>query len=150
MRDLQRGRSFRNSSLQVAYVPVVLATSPCAPADRHPFHFSLQEARFFALYSITDKSSSFFGVRTSLPASHSVTIPSCHTHDVASPSSQPFIVGLIADLTGETRYAFIFLLAMLLAPVPVLLWRVDVAGGRERARRYAKEEQGVASRTAIE
>lgn len=52
-----------------------------------------EEARFFALYSITDKSSSFLG---------------------------PAVVGLIADFTGSIRYGFIFILVALLLSLPIL------------------------------
>jgi UMF1 family MFS transporter len=71
-----------------------------------------QEARWFGLYSITDKSSSFFG---------------------------PAIVGLIADRT-QIRFGFVFLFAMLALPLPLLWWAVDVHQGREQARVYAAED----------
>ncbi|KAI0773147.1 autophagy-type protein 22 [Trametes elegans] len=67
-----------------------------------------EEARWYALFSITDKSSSFVG---------------------------PLIVGLIADTTGNIRYAFFFLVAMIWAAVPILM-SVDVERGREDAQRY--------------
>ncbi|CED83057.1 Major facilitator superfamily domain, general substrate transporter [Phaffia rhodozyma] len=73
-----------------------------------------QEARWFGLYSITDKSSSFFG---------------------------PFVVGLIADATGEIRYGFIFLLLILILPLPVLIYRVDVPAGREDAKQYNQHHE---------
>ncbi|KAG8944675.1 Autophagy protein 22 [Tulasnella sp. 424] len=77
-----------------------------------------EEARWYGLYSITDKSSSFFG---------------------------PLVVGLIADATGNIRYAFFFLFFMLLVPVPILLGAVDVERGREDAARYS-EAKDAASR----
>ncbi|KAI0354428.1 autophagy-type protein 22 [Trametes cingulata] len=67
-----------------------------------------EEARWYALFSITDKSSSFVG---------------------------PLVVGLIADTTGNIRYAFFFLVAMIWAAVPILM-AVDVERGREDAQRY--------------
>ncbi|KAL0948348.1 hypothetical protein HGRIS_010934 [Hohenbuehelia grisea] len=67
-----------------------------------------EEARWYALFSITDKSSSFVG---------------------------PLIVGLIADLSGNIRYAFFFLVVMIWASVPVLLC-VDVERGRRDAQQY--------------
>ncbi|KAL7278222.1 hypothetical protein ACG7TL_008197 [Trametes sanguinea] len=67
-----------------------------------------EEARWYALFSITDKSSSFVG---------------------------PLIVGLIADTTGNIRYAFFFLVCMIWAAVPILM-SVDVERGREDAQRY--------------
>ncbi|KAJ7747674.1 autophagy-related protein 22-like protein [Mycena maculata] len=67
-----------------------------------------EEARWYGLYSITDKSSSFLG---------------------------PLIVGLISDVTGNIRYAFFFLIFMIWAAVPVLM-SVDVERGRKEAREY--------------
>ncbi|KAG8995169.1 Autophagy protein 22 [Tulasnella sp. JGI-2019a] len=71
-----------------------------------------EEARWFGLYSITDKASSFSG---------------------------PLIVGLISDATGNMRYAFFFLVGMMLLPIPILLWAWDVRSGREDAERYIQE-----------
>ncbi|KAH9942797.1 MFS general substrate transporter [Amylocystis lapponica] len=68
-----------------------------------------EEARWFGLFSITDKSSSFIG---------------------------PLIVGIISDATGNIRWAFIFLTAMIWLAVPVLM-SVDVERGREDARTYS-------------
>ncbi|KAG2144452.1 autophagy-related protein 22-like protein [Suillus bovinus] len=67
-----------------------------------------EEARWYGLFSITDKSSSFVG---------------------------PLIVGLIADTTGNIRYAFFFLVFMVWAAVPVLL-SVNVDQGRQDAKDY--------------
>ncbi|KIP01454.1 hypothetical protein PHLGIDRAFT_32542 [Phlebiopsis gigantea 11061_1 CR5-6] len=67
-----------------------------------------EEARWYALYSITDKSSSFVG---------------------------PLIVGIIADTTGNIRYAFFFLTFMVWSAVPILL-HIDVDQGRRDATTY--------------
>ncbi|KAF8198395.1 autophagy-related protein 22-like protein [Mycena galopus ATCC 62051] len=67
-----------------------------------------EEARWYGLFSITDKSSSFIG---------------------------PLVVGLISDATGNIRYAFFFLVFMIWAAVPVLM-SVDVETGRKDAREY--------------
>ncbi|KAI0697197.1 autophagy-type protein 22 [Cerioporus squamosus] len=67
-----------------------------------------EEARWYGLFSITDKSSSFVG---------------------------PLIVGLIADTTGNIRYAFFFLVVMIWSAVPILM-AVDVERGRDDARHY--------------
>ncbi|KAI0685262.1 autophagy-related protein 22-like protein [Cytidiella melzeri] len=67
-----------------------------------------EEARWYALFSITDKSSSFVG---------------------------PLVVGLIADTTGNIRYAFFFLVVMVWLAVPVLL-SINVERGRSDADRY--------------
>jgi len=71
-----------------------------------------EEARWYGLFSITDKSSSFLG---------------------------PLVVGVIADLTGNIRYAFLFLVAMIWIAVP-LLWSVDIEKGRIDARNYVYRE----------
>ncbi|KAK7440645.1 Autophagy protein 22 [Stygiomarasmius scandens] len=74
-----------------------------------------EEARWYGLFSITDKSSSFIG---------------------------PLFVGLISDLTGNIRYSFFFLVGMVWAAVPMLIW-VDPERGRKDAEGY---RYGVASR----
>ncbi|PPR01736.1 hypothetical protein CVT26_013183 [Gymnopilus dilepis] len=67
-----------------------------------------EEARWYGLFSITDKSSSFIG---------------------------PLVVGLISDLTGNIRYAFFFLVFMVWSAVPILM-SVDVDRGRKDAQGY--------------
>jgi len=71
-----------------------------------------EEARWYGLFSITDKSSSFLG---------------------------PLVVGLIGDLTGNIRYAFFFLAGIVWIAVPIL-WNVDVKEGRNDARDYVYRE----------
>ncbi|KIL00172.1 hypothetical protein PAXRUDRAFT_130454 [Paxillus rubicundulus Ve08.2h10] len=68
-----------------------------------------EEARWYGLFSITDKSSSFVG---------------------------PLVVGIIADSTGNIRYAFFFLVFMIWLAVPVLL-SVDIEQGRIDAKNYS-------------
>ncbi|KAH9989260.1 autophagy-related protein 22-like protein, partial [Russula vinacea] len=83
-----------------------------------------EEARWYGLFSITDKSSSFIG---------------------------PLVVGLVADLTGNIRYAFLFLVIMLWAALPVLAG-VDVERGRADARAwssYRNEEHEVEGDTVV-
>ncbi|KAH7103504.1 autophagy-related protein 22-like protein [Auriculariales sp. MPI-PUGE-AT-0066] len=68
-----------------------------------------EEARWFSLYSITDKSSSFLG---------------------------PLCVGLIADATGNIRFGFFFIVIMMWLAVPVLLTvNVEHARGIRRLSR---------------
>ncbi|KAJ4490643.1 autophagy-related protein 22-like protein [Lentinula aciculospora] len=67
-----------------------------------------EEARWYGLFSITDKSSSFVG---------------------------PLIVGVISDLTGNIRYSFFFLVFMIWAAIPVLK-SVNVDQGRRDAQSY--------------
>ncbi|WVQ63802.1 uncharacterized protein L199_001956 [Kwoniella botswanensis] len=73
------------------------------------------ESTFFSLFAFTDKSASFVG---------------------------PAVVGLIADLTGNLRYGFIFLLIMLTVPIPVLL-RVSVGKGKEDAQKWSESKLAV-------
>ncbi|KAF4622318.1 hypothetical protein D9613_009266 [Agrocybe pediades] len=70
-----------------------------------------EEARWYGLFSITDKSSSFIG---------------------------PLVVGLISDVTGNIRYSFFFLVCMIWFAVPVLM-SVDVDRGRKDAQEYKYE-----------
>lgn len=67
-----------------------------------------EEARWYGLFSITDKSSSFIG---------------------------PLVVGVISDLTGNIRYAFFFLVFMVWLAVPILM-SVNVEQGRKDAQAY--------------
>jgi len=67
-----------------------------------------EEARWYGLFSITDKSSSFLG---------------------------PLVVGLIADMSGNIRYSFFFLVVMIWLAVPILM-SVDVERGMKDAREY--------------
>ncbi|KAG9312456.1 autophagy-related protein 22-like protein [Chiua virens] len=79
-----------------------------------------EEARWYGLFSIADKSGSFIG---------------------------PLIVGLIADNTGNIRYGFFYLVGMIALAVPVLV-SVDVERGRVSAKTYSEEREAVAdSRT---
>jgi len=48
----------------------------------------------------------------------------------------PLVVGLVADLTGNIRYAFVFLVFMLWAALPVIAG-VDVERGRAGARAWS-------------
>jgi hypothetical protein len=59
----------------------------------------------------------------------------------------PLIVGLIADSTGNIRYAFFFLVVMIWLAVPVLL-SVDVEQGRIDAQTYSVEQE--AQRESVE
>lgn len=67
------------------------------------------ESTFFSLFSLTDKSASFIG---------------------------PFIVGIIADVSGNIRLGFVFLTLMLALPVPVLL-RVRMHEGVQQAAAWS-------------
>ncbi|KAF5364724.1 hypothetical protein D9757_012496 [Collybiopsis confluens] len=67
-----------------------------------------EEARWFGLFSITDKSSSFLG---------------------------PLLVAIISDLTSNIRYSFFFLLVMFWLALPIL-GGVDVFKGREDAENF--------------
>ncbi|PLW07655.1 hypothetical protein PCANC_24965 [Puccinia coronata f. sp. avenae] len=69
-----------------------------------------QEAKWYALYSITDKSSSFFG---------------------------PLVVGVIADYSHNIRYGFLFILVVLLLSFPILNG-VDVPSGKLKAEEFSR------------
>jgi UMF1 family MFS transporter len=73
-----------------------------------------EAARWYALFSITDKSSSFVG---------------------------PLVVGLIADATGDIRWAFVFLTGLFACALPVLAG-VNVTKGAEDALRYVGARAG--------
>ncbi|KAH8983057.1 autophagy-related protein 22-like protein [Lactarius hatsudake] len=75
------------------------------------------EVRWYGLFSITAGKSSSFQV------------------------IGPLIVGLFADRTGSIRYGFLFLVAMLWAPLPVLAG-VDVERGRTDARARSSGDDG--------
>lgn len=75
-----------------------------------------QEARFFSLFSICDRGASWLG---------------------------PGAIAIIADRTGEIRYGFLFLAALLAVPLPILAWCVDIDAGRRDAVAYSKEEAGI-------
>ncbi|POW09112.1 hypothetical protein PSTT_07016 [Puccinia striiformis] len=71
------------------------------------------EAKWYALYSITDKSSSFFG---------------------------PLVVGMIADYTHNIRYGFLFILAVLVLSFPILN-HVDVPSGKLKAEEFSRNSK---------
>jgi len=73
-----------------------------------------EEARWFGLFSITDRSSSFIG---------------------------PLVVGIVADRTGNIRYGFLFLVAMLWAALPILAG-LDVERGRTDAHAWSSGHDG--------
>lgn len=75
-----------------------------------------RSAQFFGLYSVTDKSSSFLG---------------------------PFLVAMVTNATGEIRYAFWVILALMVVSLPVLA-KVDVHRGSEDAERYENEINALA------
>lgn len=70
-----------------------------------------------------------------------VAFPSFPPKRILNPELQsssfigPLVVGLIADTTGNIRYAFFFLVIMVWAAIPIL-GSVDVHRGREDAKRY--------------
>jgi UMF1 family MFS transporter len=69
-------------------------------------------ARFFSLFSITDKGASWLG---------------------------PAAIAIIADRTGDIRHGFWFLLLLLILPLPILLIRVDMVKGRKQGIAYGVE-----------
>lgn len=69
-----------------------------------------KESTFFSIYSITDKGSSIVG---------------------------PFVVGLITDKTHNIRYAFFFLLGLLVFSIPILNL-LDVRRGKAEAEQLSR------------
>ncbi|GAA5854361.1 hypothetical protein JCM8547_001794 [Rhodosporidiobolus lusitaniae] len=67
-----------------------------------------QSARWFALYSVTDKSSSFVG---------------------------PLCVSILTEVSGEIRHGFYIILAFLLLSLPILV-KVDMEKGSKAAEEY--------------
>lgn len=65
-----------------------------------------REAEYFSLFAITDKGSSIVG---------------------------PLVFGVVTAMAVDKRWGLIFLLVMLVAPLPVL-WRLDMAAGQREAR----------------
>jgi len=73
------------------------------------------ESTFFSLFSLTDKSASFFG---------------------------PMVVGAIKNATGNIRLGFLFLTLMLALPIPVLL-RVRMRSGAAEAQGWSERRAGM-------
>ncbi|KAM0791541.1 hypothetical protein ACM66B_005989 [Microbotryomycetes sp. NB124-2] len=78
---------------------------------------SSQSARWFGLYSITDKSSSFVG---------------------------PLLVAAITNATGEIRHGFWLILTMLLLSLPILA-QVKMERGRQDAEQFDRSRGGNSS-----
>ena len=91
-----------------------------------------EEARWYGLFSITDK------VRFSFRSCKHPT----HISQQSSSFLGPLAVGIIADATNNIRYAFFFLVFMMWTSMP-LLWIVDVKKGREDAEDYAVGKVGL-------
>ena len=87
-------------------------------------------ARWYALYSITDKVRACWSL---------ITGRRLILLNQSSSFVGPLVVGLIADTTGNIRYAFLFLVLVVWAAVPVLL-AVDVEAGRADAQAYVAGE----------
>ena len=71
-----------------------------------------REAEFFSLYEITDKGSSWMG---------------------------PLIVGIMHSQTGEIRYSFLYILAVMLIPILGLIFLVDHEAGMKAVGRLHSE-----------
>lgn len=90
-----------------------------------------EEARWYGLFSITDK------VRASFHQQDYTLIGGLQQ---SSSFIGPLVVGLVADLTGNIRYAFLFLVFMLWAALPVLAG-VDVERGRADAQAWSSSHR---------
>jgi MFS-type transporter involved in bile tolerance (Atg22 family) len=62
----------------------------------------------------------------------------------------PLVVGFIADATGSIRLGFIFLVVVLIFPVPILAFCIDMEKGRKDAEQYASEAGAEAEVVAVE
>jgi len=89
-----------------------------------------EEARWYGLFSITDK--------VCVSSRQQDRLKYTLTGGLQQSSSfiGPLAVGLVADLTGNIRYAFLFIVFMLWAALPVLAG-VDVERGRADARAWS-------------
>ena len=99
-----------------------------------------EEARWYGLFSITDKVRVFCNLRHCEGRVCSF-VDSGGVRQQSSSFIGPLVVGLVADLTGNIRYAFVFLVVMLWAALPVLAG-VDVERGRADARAWSSENDG--------
>ncbi|KAI0919510.1 hypothetical protein AcW1_003257 [Taiwanofungus camphoratus] len=89
-----------------------------------------EEARWYGLFSITDKVCIAYRLCYRSTATYSILYFAQSSSFVG-----PLVVGLIADTTGNIRYAFFFLVFMIWLGIPILM-SVDVERGREDARKY--------------
>jgi UMF1 family MFS transporter len=90
-----------------------------------------QEARFFGLYSITDKCArALASLERATQAGHR-----------SASFIGPLVVGLIADLFGSIRLSFFFLFLVLALPIPVLAFILDADAGRRDAEAYAEGDR---------
>ncbi|KAK2054042.1 autophagy protein Atg22 [Colletotrichum caudatum] len=102
----------------LGYLPIVQRWGVIGlqqPWEMYPFLYSQlippgSEAAFYALYAISDKSSSFFG---------------------------PAVIGAIIDSAGSIRPAFWFLAALVGLPAP-LIWCVNVERGKREGEKLAE------------
>lgn len=84
----------------------------------------------YGLFSITDKVCIAYRLCYRSTATYSILYFAQSSSFVG-----PLVVGLIADTTGNIRYAFFFLVFMIWLGIPILM-SVDVERGREDARKY--------------
>lgn len=109
------------------------------------------ESALFALYAITDKGAS--ARQPALQASLELT--TTQVRPCSDPQLQvtwfnlfvrgqcsDFLAGFITDKTGNIRYAFWFLLVLLLIPLP-LLGMIDVQRGKRDSRKVSLDTLGV-------
>ena len=90
-----------------------------------------EEARWYGLFSITDKVWNTF-LMFHLPPTD---VEPLFTKSQSSSFIGPLVVGVISDLTGNIRYAFFFLVLMVWLAVPILMC-VNVEQGRKDAQAY--------------
>lgn len=84
------------------------------------------ESEFFSLYAITDKGSSWLG---------------------------PLVQSVLLNATGNSRLGLVVLLIMIWAPIPVILWVVDIPRGVQDAKTFhsdSLEDMSVVEEAALE
>jgi UMF1 family MFS transporter len=90
-----------------------------------------EEARWYGLFSITDKVRNILLMFLLPPTDVDLVF----TKSQSSSFIGPLVVGVISDLTGNIRYGFFFIILMVWSAIPILMW-VDVEQGRKDAQAY--------------
>lgn len=85
-----------------------------------------EEARWYGLYSITDKVNKIL-----FNKSDHILIGSCKSSSFIG----PLVVGLISDITGNIRFSFFFLVFMIWTALPILM-DLDTIRGWQDAQEY--------------
>ena len=71
------------------------------------------ESEFFSLYAITDKGSAFLG---------------------------PMVIAILSDYFNEPRFGLLFLAVLILAPIPLLISKVNLIKGKQECTKFGQEQ----------